>query len=79
MTPNFGDAIPALMAGNAVVLKPASITPLSSLLIAEGMSEVGVPEDVFLVATGSGSTAGRALVDSVDMLHFTGSTKVASS
>jgi acyl-CoA reductase-like NAD-dependent aldehyde dehydrogenase len=73
---NFGDAIPALAAGNAVVLKPASITPLSSLLMAEGMREVGVPEDVFLVATGSGSTAGRALVDSVDMLHFTGSTKV---
>ena len=73
---NFGDAIPALMAGNCVILKPASMTPLSSLLIAEGMREVGVPEDVFLVATGSGSTAGRALVDSVDMLHFTGSTKV---
>jgi acyl-CoA reductase-like NAD-dependent aldehyde dehydrogenase len=73
---NFGDAIPALMAGNAVVLKPASITPLSSMLMAEGMREVGVPEGVFLVATGSGSTVGGALVESVDMLHFTGSTEV---
>ena len=73
---NFGDAIPALMAGNSVVLKPASITPLSSLLMAEGMRVVGVPEDVFLVGTGCGSTIGRALVDSVDMLHFTGSTQV---
>jgi acyl-CoA reductase-like NAD-dependent aldehyde dehydrogenase len=73
---NFGDAIPALMAGNTVVLKPASITPLSSLLMAEGMREVGVPQDVFLVATGSGSEVGGALVDSVDMLHFTGSTEV---
>jgi acyl-CoA reductase-like NAD-dependent aldehyde dehydrogenase len=73
---NFGDAIPALMAGNTVVLKPASITPLSSILMAEGMREVGVPEDVFLVAIGSGATVGSALVESVDMLHFTGSTEV---
>ena len=73
---NFGDAIPALMAGNSVVLKPSSITPLSSLLMAEGMREVGVPADVMLVATGPGSTVGSALVDSVDMLHFTGSTEV---
>jgi acyl-CoA reductase-like NAD-dependent aldehyde dehydrogenase len=73
---NFGDAIPALMAGNTVVLKPASITPLSSMLMAEGMREVGVPQDAFLIATGSGATVGNALVESVDMLHFTGSTEV---
>ena len=73
---NFGDAVPALMAGNSVVLKPASITPMSSMLMAEGMREVGVPDGVFLVATGSGGTVGGALVDSVDMLHFTGSTDV---
>ena len=73
---NFGDAIPALMAGNTVVLKPASITPLSSMLMAEGLRAVGVPDDVFLVATGSGGEVGGALVDSVDMLHFTGSTEV---
>jgi acyl-CoA reductase-like NAD-dependent aldehyde dehydrogenase len=73
---NFGDAIPALMAGNTVVLKPAHITPLSSMLMQEGLREVGVPSDVFLVANGPGSTVGGALVDSVDMLHFTGSTEV---
>ena len=73
---NFGDAIPALMAGNTVVLKPAGITPLSSLLIADGLREVGAPEDVFLVANGSGSEVGGALVEHVDMLHFTGSTEV---
>lgn len=73
---NFGDAIPALVAGNTVVLKPASITPLSSRLMAEGLREVGLPEDVFLVAAGRGREAGGALVDSVDMLHFTGSTEV---
>jgi acyl-CoA reductase-like NAD-dependent aldehyde dehydrogenase len=73
---NFGDAIPALVAGNSVVLKPASITPLSSMLMQEGLREVGVPDGVFLVANGPGSTVGSALVDSVDMLHFTGSTEV---
>ena len=73
---NFGDAIPALMAGNSVILKPASITPLSSMLMQEGLEAVGVPQDVFLVANGPGSTVGAALVDSVDMLHFTGSTEV---
>jgi acyl-CoA reductase-like NAD-dependent aldehyde dehydrogenase len=73
---NFGDAIPALAAGNSVVLKPASITPLSSMLMQEGLRQVGVPDDVFLVANGPGGTVGSALVDSVDMLHFTGSTEV---
>jgi acyl-CoA reductase-like NAD-dependent aldehyde dehydrogenase len=73
---NFGDAIPALMAGNTVVLKPATVTPLSSLLMAEGLREVGVPQDVFQVALGPGGEIGAALADSVDMLHFTGSTEV---
>jgi acyl-CoA reductase-like NAD-dependent aldehyde dehydrogenase len=73
---NFGDAIPALMAGNTVVLKPAGLTPMSSLLMAEGLREVGVPDDAFLVATGRGGEVGGALVESVDMLHFTGSTEV---
>ncbi|MDQ4071488.1 MAG: aldehyde dehydrogenase family protein, partial [Actinomycetota bacterium] len=72
---NFGDAIPALMAGNTVVLKPSSLTPLTSLLIAEGLRESGLPDDVFLVATGSGDT-GSALVDFADFMHFTGSTEV---
>lgn len=72
---NFGDALPALMAGNAVVLKPSSLTPLSSLLMAEGFRAVGAPADAFLVANGRGSV-GEALIDTVDMLHFTGSTAV---
>ncbi len=73
---NFGDAIPALMAGNTVVLKPAQITPLSSMLMEEGMRAVGVPDDVFLVANGRGGEVGGALIQNVDMLHFTGSTEV---
>ena len=73
---NFGDAIPALMAGNAVVLKPPRLTPLSSLLVEQALHGAGAPPDAFLVATGGGGTVGSALVDSVDMLHFTGSTEV---
>jgi acyl-CoA reductase-like NAD-dependent aldehyde dehydrogenase len=74
LTNTFGDAIPALMAGNAVVIKPSEITPLTSLLVAEGVGSIGIPEGVFSVATGTGET-GAALVDSADMIMFTGSTR----
>jgi acyl-CoA reductase-like NAD-dependent aldehyde dehydrogenase len=73
LTNSFGDCIPALAAGNSVILKPSEITPLTSLLLAEGLRECGIPEDVFQVATGRGET-GEALVDAVDMIMFTGST-----
>src|SRR3954471_14651451 len=73
LTNSFGDCIPALMAGNAVILKPSEVTPLTSLLLAEGLRECGLPEHVFQVATGRGET-GSALVDEVDMVMFTGST-----
>jgi acyl-CoA reductase-like NAD-dependent aldehyde dehydrogenase len=69
----FGDAIPALVAGNAVVMKPSEITPLTSLLVAEGAEECGFPANVLQVATGLGDT-GAALVDNADMIMFTGST-----
>ncbi|MFL5824001.1 MAG: aldehyde dehydrogenase family protein [Solirubrobacteraceae bacterium] len=75
---SFGDCIPALMAGNSVILKPSEVTPLSSLLMAEMMRECGLPEDVFAVATGEGST-GAALIDHVDCLMFTGSTRTGKA
>ncbi len=73
LTNSFGDCIPALAAGNAVILKPSEITPLTSLKLLEGFKECGVPEHVFQVATGRGGT-GAALTDAVDMIMFTGST-----
>ena len=73
LTNSFGDCIPALMAGNAVILKPSEETPLTSLLMAEGMRECGLPADVLQIATGRGET-GAALVDEADMVMFTGST-----
>src|SRR5437763_177907 len=44
---SFGDCIPALAAGNAVVLKPSEVTPLTSLLMGEMLAECGIPEGVF--------------------------------
>ena len=69
---SFGDCIPALAAGNAVVMKPSEVTPLTSLLMAEMLAECGIPESVFPVATGRGET-GAALIDEVDFVMFTGS------
>jgi acyl-CoA reductase-like NAD-dependent aldehyde dehydrogenase len=70
---SFGDCIPALAAGNSVIMKPSEVTPLTSMLLAEGFTVCGVPADVFQVATGRGD-AGRALIGEVDMIMFTGST-----
>jgi acyl-CoA reductase-like NAD-dependent aldehyde dehydrogenase len=69
---SFGDCIPALAAGNSVLLKPSEVTPLSSLLMEEMLIECGAPEGVFGVATGDGGT-GAALIDQVDCVMFTGS------
>ncbi len=69
---------PALAAGNTVVLKPASLTPLTALRFAELCQEAGLPEGVFNVVTGPGGKAGMALVRDprVDKIAFTGSTEV---
>jgi acyl-CoA reductase-like NAD-dependent aldehyde dehydrogenase len=75
---SFGDCIPALAAGNSVILKPSEVTPLSSLLMEEMMRECGLPEHVFQVATGDGST-GAALIANVDCLMFTGSTRTGKA
>jgi len=73
-TNSVGDCIPAMMAGNSVILKPSEITPLTSMLLAEGLRECGLPENVLQIATGRGAT-GAALIEHVDMIMFTGSTK----
>src|SRR3954451_5583749 len=73
LTNSFGDAIPALAAGNTVVLKPSEVTPLTSLLMEECMKASGLPEDVYIPLPGYGET-GAALIEHVDMIMFTGST-----
>jgi betaine-aldehyde dehydrogenase len=69
---------PALACGNTVVLKPAEVTPLTALRLAELALEAGIPEGVLNVVTGSGSVVGRRLVEhpEVAKVGFTGSTEV---
>ena len=68
---------PALACGNTVVLKPAETTPLTALLLAEVLQEIGLPPGVVNIVTGAGPT-GAALVAhrGVDKIAFTGSTAV---
>ena len=68
------DGVAALMAGNAVVLKPDSNTPLSALRAAELLHEAGLDPDLFQVITGSGTVVGQEIVAQCDYLMFTGST-----
>lgn len=69
---------PALAAGNAVIVKPAELTPLSALRLERLALEAGLPEGVLQVVPGKGSVVGEALVKHADVGHvvFTGSTEV---
>lgn len=69
----FMDMIPALIAGNTVVLKPSEITPFIAEWGVNLMYEVGIPRDVVQIVQGNGRT-GAALVEQVDFVQFTGST-----
>lgn len=71
----LNDVIPALVAGNSVVIKPSEVTPFTSRHAVDLMHKVGIPADVVQIVTGDGST-GSALVDEVDYISFTGSTAV---
>jgi succinate-semialdehyde dehydrogenase/glutarate-semialdehyde dehydrogenase len=70
------DAAQALLAGNAVVLKPDSQTPFTALLLAELLAEAGLPTGLFQVVPGAGTQVGPVLVGTCDYLMFTGSTEV---
>jgi acyl-CoA reductase-like NAD-dependent aldehyde dehydrogenase len=69
---------PALACGNTVVLKPAELTPLSALRLAELALEAGIPEGVLNVVVGKGSVVGQRLIEHPDVakIGFTGSTEV---
>jgi len=68
------DALAALAAGNAVVIKPDAQTPFSCLWAAALLEEAGLPRDLVQVVTGRGRELGPTLIDEVDHLMFTGST-----
>jgi acyl-CoA reductase-like NAD-dependent aldehyde dehydrogenase len=69
---------PALACGNTVVLKPAELTPLSAMRLAELVLEAGIPEGVVNVLVGKGSVVGQRLIEHPDVakVGFTGSTEV---
>lgn len=70
--------LPAIAAGNTIVLKPSEMTPLTTLMLAEDAAAAGMPDGVFNVVTGTGPEAGEALIGHPDvrMVSFTGSTRV---
>ncbi len=72
LTMTLGEAIPALMAGNAVIIKPSELTPLSAIFGAELAIKAGFPESLLQVVVGYGDT-GESLIDHADMIAFTGS------
>ncbi|HTI22458.1 MAG TPA: aldehyde dehydrogenase family protein, partial [Kutzneria sp.] len=70
----ISDAIPALMAGNGVVLKPDNKTALSPLYGIQLLEEAGLPKGLFQVVCGEGPDVGPTLIDNADYVMFTGST-----
>ena len=76
LTVPISDALPALLAGNAVVLKPSELTPFTALAAVLLLRAAGLPEDVLQVVTGYGDPVGAALAETADFVQFTGSTAV---
>lgn len=76
LTMAVSDALPALVAGNSVVLRPDNKTALSALWSVALLRECGVPSDVIQVVLGDGPTIGAAVVERADHVMFTGSTNV---
>ena len=72
---------PALALGNAIVLKPASLTPLTALMFAELLTEAGLPPGALNVIPGPGTVVGRAMAEhaGIDKISFTGETETGKS
>ncbi|NUT71983.1 succinic semialdehyde dehydrogenase [Pseudarthrobacter sp. C4D7] len=79
LTLAVSDSIPALLAGNGIVLKPDSQTPFTALLMLRLLREAGLPEDLFRIVTGPGTEIGPALIARVDFLMFTGSSRTGKT
>ena len=79
LTLAVSDALPALLAGNGIVLKPDAQTPFTALLMLRLLREAGLPADLFQIVTGPGPDIGPVLIDQVDFLMFTGSSKTGKT
>lgn len=71
---SMSDAVPALIAGNAVVMKPDLQSPFTALWAAALLEEAGLPKDLLLIVTGEGTELGPELIAHSDYVSFTGST-----
>jgi succinate-semialdehyde dehydrogenase / glutarate-semialdehyde dehydrogenase len=76
LTLGISDALPALVAGNAVLAKPDERTPFSALWAVALLEEAGMPAGLVQVVTGPGAELGSPLIEQADFLMFTGSTRV---
>ena len=76
VTLEASDAIHALIAGNAVVLKPDLQSTLSAVWVADLFRQAGLPEGIFTVVAGEGGDVGPMVIDRADYVMFTGSTRV---
>jgi succinate-semialdehyde dehydrogenase/glutarate-semialdehyde dehydrogenase len=74
LTLGISDALPALVAGNAVLTKPDDSTPFSALWAVQLLEEAGLPPGLVQVVTGPGSELGTPIIEQSDYLMFTGST-----
>src|SRR5699024_2584109 len=72
---------PAIASGNAIIVKPATLTPVSALLLAEAFVEAALPDKILSVITGSGSEIGDTLIThpSINMVSFTGGLNTGES
>jgi succinate-semialdehyde dehydrogenase/glutarate-semialdehyde dehydrogenase len=76
LTLGISDALPALLAGNAVLTKPDARTPFSALWAVKALEEAGMPAGLVQVVTGPGAELGTPIIQESDFLMFTGSTNV---
>jgi acyl-CoA reductase-like NAD-dependent aldehyde dehydrogenase len=72
---SINPTVQALMAGNAVVLKPSEVTPFSGRLVGELLDDAGIPEGVVNVVVGDGATGAAVIESGVDKVSFTGSVR----
>ncbi len=76
LTLGISDALPAIVAGNAVLAKPDDRTPFSALWAVRLLEEAGMPTGLVQIVTGPGSELGTPIIEQADFLMFTGSTSV---
>lgn len=79
LTLAVSDALAALMAGNAIVLKPDSTTPFTALYAVDLLYRAGLPKDLFQVVPGPGRVVGQAIIAAADYLMFTGSSETGKA